>query len=421
MSKTGVLFILLCLTAFADTTRGADLYVPDGHSTIMNAVFAAADGDRIVVRPGTYAEMIGFIGKKITIMGELGPSETTIDGSGIGTVVSFVFGEGQDSILEGFTITNGLAYWGGGIYSLDSSPTIRNVVITDNIGINGGGICFSGASEPIVTECTITKNYAIYAGGGISCMNSGPYISDNLISKNRVLAKLGKEGSRIKKEYGGGIYCHGSLATIINNTISKNMAGGTADRIGYGGGICCVKASAPTIANNIFFKNEATCGGALSCSASQAWTTANTFVSNAAVPGGGGLGGGIFCSDGAFVSVSNSILWNNTAPAGGNEISLINAGAPSSLAIAYSDVRGGSAGAIVESGSSLIWEKGMIDANPKFVDPGNGDLHIRFDSPCRNAGTSGGGSTTLENDFEGDPRIAGEQSDMGADEFWIHL
>jgi hypothetical protein len=418
-----VFFSLFCLMAFADTTRGADLYVPDSYSSIMDAVFSAADGDRIIVRPGTYMEMIGFIGKKITILGESGPTKTTIDGLGIGTVVSFVFGEGQDSVLEGFTITNGLAYWGGGIYSLDSSPTIRKVVITDNVGIHGGGICFYGASNPIVTECTITKNYAIYAGGGISCMNSRPLISNNYITKNRVLAKLGAEsgkgGRAAKKEYGGGIYCHGSSATIINNRINENIAGGAAERIGYGGGICCVKGSTPTIANNIFFDNKATCGGALSCSASDAWMAANTLVSNAAVSGG--LGGGIFCSNGAYVSVSSSILWNNTAPSGGEEISLINGGAPSSLAIAYSDVKGGETGAIVESGCSLIWEKGMIDASPIFVEPANGDLHLCFDSPCRDTGTGGANPTPLLYDFEGDPRTTGDLTDMGADEFWPHL
>jgi hypothetical protein len=63
---------------------------------------------------------------------------------------------------------------------------------------------------------------------------------------------------------------------------------------------------------------------------------------------------------------------------------------------------------------------GNIDANPLFVDPDKYDLHLTYDSPCRDAGNNL--VVNEATDFEGDPRIAWDGTvDMGADEFYNHL
>ena len=59
---------------------------------------------------------------------------------------------------------------------------------------------------------------------------------------------------------------------------------------------------------------------------------------------------------------------------------------------------------------------------PLFVDPAKGDYHLKYGSPCIDAGTT----TTVpgglpEKDFEGDSRILGGGVDMGADEYGTHL
>ena len=69
-------------------------------------------GDEVVVRPGTYEERIDFLGKAITVRSEQGPDVTVIDGGSPsnpdrGSVVVFENGEGPDSVLDGFTLTNG--------------------------------------------------------------------------------------------------------------------------------------------------------------------------------------------------------------------------------------------------------------------------------------------------------------------------
>jgi len=55
-----------------------------------------------------------------------------------------------------------------------------------------------------------------------------------------------------------------------------------------------------------------------------------------------------------------------------------------------------------------------------FVDQAGGDLHLTHQSPCCDSGNSEiPGLTAL--DFEGDPRVASTDVDMGADEAYYHL
>lgn len=90
--------------------------VPEDFSSIQKAINAASNGCEISVYDGTYNENINFIGKAITVHSVNGAEKTNIDGNAKGTVVTFNSGEGKDSLLDGFTIINGYAEKGGGIY-----------------------------------------------------------------------------------------------------------------------------------------------------------------------------------------------------------------------------------------------------------------------------------------------------------------
>src|SRR5262249_16946152 len=136
--------------------QAMDINVPADQPTIQQGIVAASDGDRVLVAPGTYAEHIDFLGKAIQVIGTGGSSATTLDGGGIGHVLTFQTGETDQSVLTGFTITHGLAGGdfldgrGGGILVAAASPSITGNVIRENAACSGGGIAMTNGAEPHV-------------------------------------------------------------------------------------------------------------------------------------------------------------------------------------------------------------------------------------------------------------------------------
>src|SRR5438067_3929829 len=124
------LTLLIILSLTPHTARAATINVPANQPTIQAAINAATNGDTVLVAPGTYTENINFNGKAITVTSSGGPSVTIIDGNANGTVVIFANSETPNSVLNGFTIRNGLSQFsaptqgsGGGIYITNASPT----------------------------------------------------------------------------------------------------------------------------------------------------------------------------------------------------------------------------------------------------------------------------------------------------------
>ncbi|MCB9881841.1 MAG: right-handed parallel beta-helix repeat-containing protein [Planctomycetes bacterium] len=189
---------------------------------IQDGILAAANGDTVLVLPGTYLENLDFLGKAITVRSRSGPVVTIIDANQAGSAVAFVTGEGPQSVIEGFTLTNGSGTplgagtgEGGGVACAGSSPTIRANHIVFNSPAAGGGIsCRNGASPHIVGNY-IGGNQAPNAGGGIYLTtNCSPLIQDNFIV-----------GNTVARATGGGIYCgYSSAPTLVNNTITGNVA-----------------------------------------------------------------------------------------------------------------------------------------------------------------------------------------------------
>src|SRR5262245_3235742 len=181
--------------------------VPSDRPTIQSAIDFVIDGDTVLVAPGNYRENINFGGKAITVTSESGPQGTIIDGGSADTVVILTSGEGRGSVLNGFTLQNGKApfssgFTGAGIKVQNSSPTITNNVIRNNLACDGGGIGIDFGS-PLIQRNTITGNSnrdcSGGGGGGISIRGaSSVEILDNVISDNGM-------GS-----FGGGIYMFGA-------------------------------------------------------------------------------------------------------------------------------------------------------------------------------------------------------------------
>lgn len=203
---------------------GVDIHVPADYATIQQAIDNANNGDTIIVAPGTYVENISYNGKAVTVISSDGPEVTTIDGNASDVVVSFWNYEGSDSVLDGFTITNGNGGFGGGIVCITSSPTVQNCIISANTGYFGGGIFVWGGT--IITNCMITDNIALDGGGGL--YNAGNSLITNCTISGNAAANNG----------GGVRASFSSVMTVVNSIFwgdtaafdnEINLAGATAD------------------------------------------------------------------------------------------------------------------------------------------------------------------------------------------------
>src|SRR6185369_5608484 len=160
--------------------------------SIQKAIDAApCTGAVLCVAPGTYTGLINFHGKPVNLLSSGGPGVTFLDGGGSGPVVTFASAEGKDSILNGFTVRNGKAAYGAGIYINGASPSIRNSIVSRNAAVGGsgkgGGIGVTGVQANPLINCTqFLGNSADYSGGGLeSTYSSNPYLRSDYFEGNK--------------------------------------------------------------------------------------------------------------------------------------------------------------------------------------------------------------------------------------------
>ena len=275
-SKT-VVIILLCFFFVSIANAAEVIYVDvngpnepgsgtfeDPFLRIQDAIGTAIDGDIIEIRPGIYTGAGNYNldpgGKEITFR-SINPNEpnsisnTIIDPSKAGRGFYFHSGEDVNCIVSGLTIRNGYTGGkGGGVYCYNSSPTIRNCVITGNsAGIHGGAI-FSQNSSPQLTGCTITGNSAGWDGGALECWEGMPEFVNCVIADNTAGGN------------GGGIDCYSNGDVIlINCTLVKNSANS--------GGAVFSWTSSVVVSNSIIWANEADDGSQVAIMAG------NVFIS----------------------------------------------------------------------------------------------------------------------------------------------
>jgi len=386
------------------------LKVPSQYKTIQAAINAATKGDTVLVATGTYKESIDFKGKRIAVIAERGPTLTVIDGNGADQTITLQSSEPSEAALCGFTVTGGRK---GIVCRTNSAPLLSGNIVTGNresgilsdskariigntIFINERGISTYGAET--IERNIIEDNYVAtpsHSGGAGIWSRGTPTIRGNTIRNNKVRGCIS----------GGGLFLGGDSALVEDNLIQGNeMEWVSPTPLCLGAGMLCLSGPQTVIRNNHIVGNRFTgVGGTLYSYGGGACIGAFLFINNTVYGNTCTFGAGICVHSivGATTTIVNSVMRNN----GSTEIFRYWNGNP---VISYCNVRGGWTGT------------GNIDKDPKFVDASNGDFHLSYNSPCRDAGDASAKGIP-STDYEGDPRVSGTAPDIGADEFHPHL
>jgi len=389
------------------------LHVPGDFPSIQSAIFAAQNGDTVLVSPGTYFEQINFQGKAITVASSSGPAVTILDGESGFIPVAMGSNEPPEAVLKGFTITHGS---NSGIELFDASPTIEDNVITSNTdcgGIGGAGILLIN-SAAVIQRNTISNNDASCdsgsSGGGIE-VNGSNGLAKVQILNNIITGNVGPGigGAGIAVEFGG-------AAVIQNNTIQNNTTAGN------GGGILVSNSSTADIVGNVITGNSASAGAGIYEAVdffAQPLMVNNTIAKNTS----GSPGTALFI-DGqdSNVAITNNLLIDSTG------FGAVACGTSSNLAPLFfnNDVLSLS-GAPAYGGicQDATGTNGNIKLDPQFVSPANNDYHLLTSSPAIDSGNAFA-TTIPDRDLEGNGRPAPGNAqtclsaiDMGAYEFQL--
>ena len=386
--RARLLLFLVFLVAFLATNVafGETFYVtnPDEFQNALSIAASNTEDDVINVAAGTYnitstltySTNNGDSGHKLTIEGT-SPQSTILDGGGNVQIMYINTIEDNRGIDVGGDITiRSMAFQNG-------YPGVEGSIF-------GGGIDVNSSLANITIEQNVFSANSSYLGGG-ACI------------------------------YGGG------TITIQNNTFSGNST------FNNGGGlyVWAYRWGVVTIRNNIFLENTAIgYGGGVYAGGDTITITNNTFLGNSTSYGrGGGIFGRLF-SDSGTLDVYNNILFNNIANAGGNDGDDLYVSSDgdgnyigSTVNLYNNDFSGN---ADFDTGQS--WDLYItltdnyhhadnIQKDPQFVDPENGDFHLKSNSPCIDRGNNSAPELP-DTDFEGNPRIVGSAPDIGADEYY---
>lgn len=409
--------VFCCLQAHADI-----LGVPIPYPTIQEAIDAAADGDEIIVAPGTYPESINFNGKNITVRSTDPQDPDVVDRTVIVSTPPLNQPLGctarlSTGSLSGFTITGGRARAvgdGGGVTAWGDAVVSYSVIAgnftSPDSGLDGAaGV--SARDQVSVHHNTVAQNTGYENAGGIRATGNAS-IAENTVVDNRGLFTVGgidADGSATVRgndiigndgDGPGGVWARGD-ATVSGNWIVDNYSDGS------GGGVYI--ADNATLRNNVIQGNHAfTVGGGI-YAAGSAIIQNNTVAYNTTSVGWGG---------GAVISGSvrfyhNIVAFNRAHFEGGG---IEGSSDEADYNCIYGNTRQQSDNCDSDYGCVATPAAHDVSADPLLALDG---YHLTMDSPCINAGDPTYTPVPNETDIDGEPRVVAGRMDIGADE-WLY-
>jgi len=329
----------------AEFHKGKRLTVPDDFATIQGAIDAAKAGDIVVVKPGTYFELLVMKDGVKLVSDSSGDGDalvavegarlklprralrTILDGSRSKPshhgMIDFGPGVGRKTIVDGFTIQNlpeqdhhipGHAH---GLNVRGASPVIMNCYLRKNgsTGI-GNHVVFRDQGEAMAgrdfrwaniehrAEAVIYNNIVRDSLGlGIGCNHfSAPYILGNEVFNN-------SESPGAEPTPGMGAK-HGAAPVTIGNVVHDNPGGGILSKTGVPQGAHHIdRPTHATVERNVVYRNGPDQAG-IACWGGGSLRTPVRFIGNfvyeAGAAGVGLSGGAVAIVEGNIVSGSGA-------------------------------------------------------------------------------------------------------------------
>ena len=431
--------VIVAVIVVASSMGSAAVLTVGDHGTyseIHDAVVAAlgAGSTEIRVEQGTYVEHVyvtsSYVSDQIEITGgwdaafatrSTDASLTVIDGSAVANQVIGITMAGGSLLVDGFTITNGVAPGGAGIRAEPTGGWItvsNNRIIGNTASWSGAGVYIrqeSGNSRFSLTDNLISGNTVENTAGG-SASGGGLVISasddaafeakGNRIIDNTCIAPA-------STVFGCGVYIginSSEPSSFSDNLIKGNrtMTAAGTEVFGAGGDIGSGSHGSEVLfmRRNIWIDNR-DLGSQEGYHVRAIFQQSHPLVfSDSVIAGGPMIGLGVWSSNVSPVRLTNLTVFDHE----GTGVYINTAASLTSLynTIVYDSPTLTDVPGTVATGGNLL------GVDPLFVNPINWDCHLREGSPALDSGENSPPWGLGQLDADGNPRVVNGVVDIGA-------
>ncbi|MEM7193430.1 MAG: choice-of-anchor Q domain-containing protein [Pseudomonadota bacterium] len=279
------------------------------HTTITDAVSAAASGDVIYIHNGTYNEHDIVIDKELTVNGE-SQAGVVVDAGGNGRHFSVMDAAGVARFSE---------------MTLENGTTVGSSNPCNNFAHNRGGSICAGDVAMKIWKVAFNDNFAEAIGGAVYMGGdtAGQFTTGVLSISKSIFNHNSLAGTTSNGATGGAVACgYCESVEMFGNVFNRNTAGtmptSSGTYHGQGGAVGIFGASKVRSDQNIFKYNHAKqTGGAVNVSATSATFTNDFFFKNHADIQAGALLSANAGSDPTVTHIRRSTFEKNYSEHGG--------------------------------------------------------------------------------------------------------